>query len=116
MKVKRICVDFDNTLFHTSKNFPIVGKQRLVNKLVAWYIRRKKRQGNIIMLNTLREYGKGLEEAIEACNKHNIPIDYVNENLPDCIAFWGDSRKLGCDINIDDKNIGLIGAILRRWG
>jgi len=116
MEVKRICVDFDNTLFHTSKDFPKVGKQRLANKLVAWYIRRKKRQGHIIVLNTLREYGKGLEEAMEACRKYGIPIDYVNENLPDSIAFWGDSRKIGCDINIDDKNVGLIGWILRVFG
>lgn len=116
MKVKHICVDFDNTLFHTSKNFPIVGKQRFANKLVAWYIRHKKAQGHIIMLNTLREYGKGLEEAVEACHKYDIPIDYINENLPDSIAVWGDSRKLECDINIDDKNLGLIGWFLRVFG
>lgn len=116
MKVKRICVDFDNTLFHTSKDFPKVGKQRLANKLVAWYIRRKRKQGYLITLNTLREYGKGLEEAVEACHKYDIPIDYINENLPDSIAIWGDSRKLECNINIDDKNLGLIGWFLRVFG
>ena len=114
-KVKIICVDFDNTLFHTD-NFPTIGKQRIANKIVARYIRKKKAQGHVIVLNTLREYGKGLEEAVQACNDYNIPIDYINENYPPDVACWGDSRKIGCDINIDDRNIGLIGFLLRVFG
>lgn len=87
-----------------------------MNKLVAWYVRRKKKQGWIIILNTLREKDKGLDDAVEACRKHNIPIDYVNENYPPDVERWGESRKIACNRSIDDTNIGLTGWLLRRFG
>ena len=111
----KLAVDFDHTLFRTT-DFPKVGKQTFINKIVASYVRRKKKQGWIIILNTMREYGKGLEEAIEACKVHDIPIDYINENYPPDVDLWGDSRKVGATIYIDDRNIGLIGWLLRRFG
>lgn len=114
---KVLCVDFDNTLFTTSKDFPEVGKQRLLNKLVAMYVRHKFQQvGWYVIINTLRETGKGKEQAIKALNEHNIPYHYINENIPSAVTKWGESRKIACDINIDDRNIGLIGWLLRRFG
>lgn len=111
----KLAVDFDNTLFHMVE-FPNVSKQRFLNKVVAWYVRRKKKQGWIIILNTMREYGKGLEQAIELCNEYGIPIDYINENHKPDVELWGDSRKIGADLSIDDTQIGLIGFLLRRFG
>jgi hypothetical protein len=43
-QIKKLAVDFDNTLFHTS-NFPEVGKPTIANKIVWWYVRRKKKTG-----------------------------------------------------------------------
>jgi hypothetical protein len=114
-QIKKLAVDFDNTLFHTS-NFPEVGKPTIANKIVWWYVRRKKKQGWIIILNTLREKSKGLDDAMEACKRHNIPIDYVNENYPPDVMRWGESRKIGCQLSIDDTQIGLLGFLLRRFG
>lgn len=111
----KLAVDFDNTLFH-SIEFPMKSKQRFINKIVAWYVRRKDKQGWIIILNTMREPGKGLNEAIDLCNEYNIPIDYVNENYPPDVKKWGDSRKIGVDLSIDDTQIGLIGFLLRSFG
>jgi FMN phosphatase YigB (HAD superfamily) len=113
--MKKLVVDFDNTLFHTY-NFPEIGKHRFVNKFVASYVRYKKRKGWVIILNTLRESTKGLEEAVQACKAYDIPIDYVNENYPPDVEYWGESRKIGATLSIDDTQVGLIGWILRRLG
>ena len=71
--MKILAVDFDKTLFHTE--FPKIKSQKFVNRYVSRYVRKKKKKGWIIILNTLREKGKGLEEAIQACRDYNIPID-----------------------------------------
>lgn len=113
--MKKLVVDFDNTLF-TTQEFPLVGRQRLINKLVASYVRLKKRQGWLIILSTMREKGKGLEAAIEACQQHNIPVDFYNENYPPDVATYGESRKIGATRSIDDTQVGLIGWLLRRFG
>ena len=111
----KLAVDFDNTLFHTTLiNFPMIFHQKLIHKIVASYVRYKKKKGWTIILNTLREKGKGLEEALEACKIYNIPIDLVNENLQVDIDKWGDSRKIACTLSIDDTQVGLIGFLLRK--
>jgi len=111
----KLAVDFDNTLFHTTlANFPMIFNQKLIHKVVASYVRYKKKKGWVIILNTLREKGKGLEEALAACKHFKIPIDYVNENLQVDIDKWGDSRKIACTLSIDDTQVGLIGFLLRK--
>lgn len=112
--IKILAVDFDKTLFHT--DYPSIKGQKFVNKCVTRYIRRKKKQGWVIILNTMREPGKGLEEAIQACKDYDIPIDYVNDNPPEMTEQFGYSRKIGATRYIDDHNIGLLGWILRRFG
>jgi len=114
--VNKLSVDFDKTLFHTT-NFPQLGKHRFLNRLVASYVRHKKKKGWIIILNTLREHDKGtLQMAINACEDHNIPFDYVNENYPPDVEYWGDCRKIGATLSIDDTNVGIIGLLLRKFG
>lgn len=113
--MKKLVIDFDCTLFSPGKVWPEVGKQKWIHKLVTSYVRRKKKQGWVVILNTLREYGKGLEEAIEACKTHNIPIDLVNENYQPDIDTWGESRKIGATRSIDDTQVGLIGWALRTF-
>ena len=111
---KRLCVDFDGTLCRSE--YPYIGKRFLPHKIIAWYVRMKKRQGWIIILNTLRTNKDLLDMAVYACkHEFNIPIDYVNENTKEDVQMWGDSRKISCDINIDDRNIGFIGWLLRRY-
>lgn len=112
---KKLVVDFDCTLFHTD-SFPHVGRQTFANRAVAWFVRRKKKQGWVIILNTMREKGKGLDEALAACRAFHIPIDYVNCNLDDEIKQYGDSRKIAATLSIDDTQVGLIGWLLRKFG
>jgi hypothetical protein len=111
----KLTVDFDKTLF-PSPNYPKIGKQKLVHKIVSSYVRYKHRQGWIIILNTMREKGKGLEEAKKACFDNNIPIDLYNENYGPDIVRWGESRKIGATLSIDDTQIGFIGWLLRKFG
>jgi hypothetical protein len=114
-QIPKLTVDFDGTLFSVSKNWPEIGKQKLIHKFVANYVRRKHKQGWIVILNTMRENGKGLEQAKEACEKFKIPIDLYNENYQPDIDRWGDSRKIGTQLSIDDTQIGLLGWLLRRF-
>lgn len=114
--MNKLTVDFDKTLFSAPEIWPEVGRQKLIHKLVAAYVRRKKKQGWVIILNTMREKSKGLQAAVDACKAHNIPIDYANENPPEDIAQWGESRKIGATRSIDDTQVGLIGWALRTFG
>ena len=41
---KILAVDFDNTLFHLN-SFPDDSSVRFGNRIVHWYVRKKKRQG-----------------------------------------------------------------------
>lgn len=43
-----------------------------------------------------------MKEAIEACETVGIKFDYVNENVPELVAMFGDSRKIYCDELLDD--------------
>ena len=110
-----LAVDFDSTIAHVI-HFPDNMGVTFVNKLVHAYIRYKKRKGWVIILNTLREPHKGLPEALEFCKQHNIPIDYVNENVPEEVELWGDSRKISARRTLDDTAIGFIGWMLRTFG
>lgn len=115
-RANKLVVDFDGVLFHT-RDFPNVGPQRLANKLVAAYVRHKHKKGWVVILNTMREPGRGLEEAVAACKAKGIPLDLVNENYQPDIDYWGgDSRKIGATRLIDDTQIGLVGWLLRVFG
>lgn len=94
-------VDFDGTL--VKNEFPGIGEP---NKKVVEYVRERKRQGDIIILWTTRK-NEFLDEALQFCQQHNIPIDYANENVP-----WLDfetSSKIFADVYIDDRGYNPFG-------
>ena len=96
-----IAVDFDGTLAIT--NYPRIIRP---NSHVIWFCKRRKRMGDTLILWTCR-HGKELEEAVEWCKRYNLVFDYVNENPPEKIAIYGDSRKVYADIYVDDHNVQL---------
>ena len=99
MHNKTIAVDFDGTLCYSC--WPGTGEpnKELIDELI---ICRKK--GNKLILWTCRE-GEAIQIAIEWCKDHGLCFDAVNENLPDVISLFGnDSRKISCDLYIDDKS------------
>lgn len=115
MKYKYIAVDFDGTLTSASQHFPVPGEQKWIHKLLLWWLKRQQKHGSIVIINTLRERTKGSVQQIEEwCALHDFYPEYINENATELIEKWGDSRKIAADIYIDDRNIGLLGWILRK--
>lgn len=110
---KIIAVDFDGTL--CTGNYPDAGKQKLIHKIILWYVKKEQKKGAIIILNTLRNTDELIKTALAFCNTHNFYPDLVNENYQPCIDKYKDSRKIACTLNIDDTNIGLIGWLLRKF-
>ena len=96
---KYIAVDFDGTL--CEENFPEIGKP---NHAVLNFIIQQAQGGAKIILHTCRENESErqyLDEAVEWCKKHKIPIAAINENP--FIPFG--KRKPYADIYIDDRAI-----------
>lgn len=95
-----IAVDFDGTL--CDDTYPQIGKP--ITKIIK-LIQGLHARGDTIILYTCRT-GERLEAAVAWCKSYNVPIDYVNENVPERTAKYdADCRKISADIYIDDKTI-----------
>ena len=100
---KVIAVDFDGTLAITQ--YPKIIEP--IKETIS-FVRLAKEKGAKIVLWTCRE-GEVLNEAVEWCRLNYVPIDYVNENVPERIKYFNnDSRKIGADLYIDDKSVSRI--------
>lgn len=95
-----ISIDFDGVITNYDM-FPNFGN---INKQAKEIIPKLYNDGHTILINSHREGGLR-DNAINYLNKHGIPFHYFNENSPKLIKKYYDTRKLGCDISIDDKNI-----------
>lgn len=93
-----LSVDFDDCVCYS--NYPLCGN----STPVVPFIRSIQRLDIILMLNTCRE-GEPLKMAVAWCNEQGIEFDLINENDPERIKVFGECRKLGCDLSIDDKNM-----------
>jgi len=110
----RIAVDFDGTL--CEPQWPYIGEQRSIHKLIMWWVKHRQKKGDIVILNTCRIVENGtLPRALKWLKNHGLAPDFVNENDPKLIATFGDCRKISADRYIDDLNVGLLGWLLRRY-
>lgn len=99
MDRKIIAVDFDGTL--SKGRWPDVGVPNflLIQKLIQL-----QQEGHKLILWTCRE-GEALYNAVEWCKDMNLVFDAINDNLPEVKEKYGNnSRKISCDIYIDDKS------------
>lgn len=94
-----VVVDFDGVIADSA--YPDIGE---TDRFVIGCLRVLRANGARIVLNTCRE-GAPLREAISHCAAEGLVFDAVNENMDHLIARWGDCRKLGGDIYIDDRDI-----------
>lgn len=95
-------VDFDDTLCNTV--WPGTGEP---NVPLVEFLRKEHDKGNKIILWTCR-CGHLLDNAVQWCKDNDIPIDAVNENIPEVKESWGvDSRKVHAHFYIDDKAVFL---------
>lgn len=104
-----MAINFDGTIATTQYPFIEKANERLIAFLKAW-----QESGNIVILNTCRHD----EELMDACSymyeNYNFLFDYVNENVPEIIEKYGDTRKIAADIYVDDKFVNLT-AILTAF-
>lgn len=106
-----IVVDYDGVLDRAG--YPNTGK---IDEFVAACLGDLQAKGAYLVLNTCRT-GAHLDAAVRLCGRSGLVFDAVNENLPHLVDRWGDCRKLGGDIYIDDKDLcfGRIRLYWRLW-
>ena len=95
-----IAVDFDGTIVKPA--WPEIGKLKFGAK---WVLRWARNRGHKLILWTCREH-EGLAQADKFLWQNNMGTWFrtYNRSLPETIAHFGnDSRKIGFDIQIDDK-------------
>ena len=102
MNYKIIAVDFDGTLCYS--NWPALGEP---NRSLIDYLIKEQAAGNKLILWTCRA-GQALNDALQWCNEQGLTFDAINDNLPEIVELYGNnSRKITCDIYIDDRNVSL---------
>ncbi|MFO7868017.1 MAG: hypothetical protein R6U95_01805 [Bacteroidales bacterium] len=97
----RIAVDFDGTV--VEHKYPHIGEVKL---FAFETLRELQKQGHLLILWTYR-WGKELDEAVEFCARNGVEFYAVNKNYPEEIYDEKEmSRKIDCDVYIDDRNLG----------
>jgi len=113
-----IAVDFDGTL--CEDRFPDIGAPKPV---VIEFVKHHAARGTKIVLHTCREnlpQRAALDEAVEFCAAHEIPLYAVNENpsnpFPELYGT-GPGRKVYADLYIDDKavNVANMELVADMW-
>jgi hypothetical protein len=69
-------------------------------------VQKEHSQGSIIILWTCRN-GEYLEQAVQWCENHDVPFDYVNKNAKEVLEAYGniDSRKITATEYWDDHAV-----------
>jgi len=100
-----IGIDFDGTIAAKAE-YPVIGLPipGAIGTINEWYD-----EGLWIVIHSCRE-GQEARDMIEWLDYYHINYHGVNENLEHRIKQFGkDPRKLGVDINIDDKDLNQLG-------
>lgn len=95
-----INIDFDDIIVYDA--YPEIGE---LLPYADSIIKHLYSRGHEIIINTCRN-GKDLKQVKDFLRYMEIPYNYINENSPRQIALYhSDTRKISCDLNIDDKNL-----------
>ena len=97
---KTIAVDFDGTI--VEHQYPKIGKEMLFAFDTLKLLQKK---GSRLILWTYRSEAY-LDEAVEYCRENGIEFYAVNKSYPEEKFDETISRKLDCDLFIDDRNVG----------
>lgn len=97
-----IAVDFDGTI--VEHRYPSIGKEI---PFASETLKMLANDGHRLILWTVRK-GELLEEAINWCKDHGIPLYAVNRNYPEekITSNHGYYEKIKADLFIDDRNLG----------
>lgn len=95
-----VCIDFDGVIHNAE--YPLIGELAIFCKKALDFLRE---EGCTLILSTCRAEEE-ISSIIYYCIAHGLRIDYYNENDPKRIETFGnDSRKIGADAYVDDKNM-----------
>ena len=96
-----IAVDFDGTV--VEHKYPAIGKEM---PFAFATLKELQKRGHRLIMWTYR-HGKTLDEAVEYCKQNGIEFYAVNRSFPEEKFDSNEaSRKLDCDMFIDDRNVG----------
>ncbi len=95
-----IAVDFDGTIVEDA--YPKIGKPRI---FAFETLKKLQQDGHRLILWTYR-HGTRLQEAVDFCRSNGIEFYAVNASFPEEKFDDTVSRKIHCDLFIDDRNIG----------
>ncbi|HOO84358.1 MAG TPA: hydrolase [Prolixibacteraceae bacterium] len=102
----KIAVDFDGTI--VEHKYPEIGK---IRPFAFETLKMLHNKGHQLILWTYRA-GIYLTEAVEFCKANGVEFYAVNSSYPEEMFDGSKSRKIDCDLYIDDRNIGG----LPSWG
>jgi hydroxymethylpyrimidine pyrophosphatase-like HAD family hydrolase len=102
----KIAVDFDGTI--VEHDYPSIGK---VRPFAFQTLKMLQDKGHQLILWTYRS-GAYLDEAVSFCKKNGIEFYAVNRSYPEEVWDENKSRKIDCELFIDDRNVGG----LPSWG
>lgn len=100
---KYVAIDFDGTI--VEDNYPGIGDMKpfaknVINKFVE--------QGGRVLIHTCRD-GEHEEKVKNFLKSRMVSFHTINENHPEMMAkYKNDPRKLGADLYIDDKGLGIL--------
>ncbi len=94
-----VAIDFDGTI--VTNTYPSIGKLLPGAKETIQFI---KKLGHEIIIWTCRN-GMALISAKKFLEKEQIPFDRINEQSPDRLKRYPETRKISADIYIDDRNL-----------
>jgi len=95
-----IAVDFDGTIVEDA--YPNIGKPQL---FAFETMKRLQNDGHRLILWTYR-HGRKLDDAVEFCKQNGVEFYSINNTFPNEEYTGKESRKIGADLFIDDRNIG----------
>ena len=96
-----ITVDFDGTIVEHA--YPRIGREI---PFAVDTLKMLQKEGHLLILWSVRE-GHLLDEAVTWCKEHGLEFYAINSNYPEeTPADKGYHRKVLCNLNIDDRNIG----------
>lgn len=95
-----IAIDFDGTI--VEDDYPRIGKPQL---FAFETMKRLQSDGHRLILWTYR-CGNKLDDAVLFCKENGLEFYAVNSSFPNEEFTGQESRKIGADLFIDDRNIG----------
>ena len=95
-----IAVDFDGTIVEDA--YPNIGKPQL---FAFETMKRLQNDGHRLILWTYR-CGNKLDDAVSFCKENGLEFYAINSSFPNEEFTGKESRKIGADLFIDDRNIG----------